>query len=809
MNFEPVRGMGRILRMIRRDFVRNPMATCINIVGLSLTVAVVLHIGKVVQYQHGFDKVRTSEYRVWMETWRDGDLQTSEGVTYPAVANVLQSYNEVVHISRSIGFTGILQTTEWEGRTIILETDQRIWCVEPEFLQMFPIDVTEGHAALENPFEVLVSQRIVDTYFNGESPVGQIIEEDGEEPFMITGVFADLDDQSFFTPDFIRSYASLAAHYENLTGRPTTIPTDSWDWPRMQIFFQLQAGADLTQLKSNLNRDIQEIKGLEDHIQEKYHLQPVPAMHLTSDAGEPFGTLGTLSKRLGYALLAAVLIVLITTINFFNLLLSNNLARAQEVGVRSVIGADRYSLFMQFVVENGWLIGTSFLIGMMLFELTAPLTSNLLQTTVPGLLTTDVLILACIALFLVLLASAFPLVVLMKTKPSFLLQGNLKPSGIWMFARRIFITIQFAVTMFLLVAVFVVYQQVNFMMRKEPGFTLEQLLVVKGPRNFDYETFSSNPDYIKNQLKALASVEDVTTSYSVPGKNMGAYELRRVGAQETAGRFYSSETDMNYLRFFGLEFIAGRNFSVDTQADDHTVILNESAMHMFGFESPEQALGEWITSPEQGNNREVIGIVKDVHHLSLHKGFLPTTYSLDPESRGFYTLKISQPSEQVITNVKAVFDQVFEGNSFEYFYLKDSFYEQYAADKVQNQVMGILLAISITLSCFGLFAIAALVINSRTREVGIRKILGASIHKLFGMITFRFLKLIILSSVLVIPISYVLLDQWLDGFAFRIAIDFWMLLLPFVITLFMALLTISYQSAKVSLINPVDTLRDE
>lgn len=377
-------------------------------------------------------------------------------------------------------------------------------------------------------------------------------------------------------------------------------------------------------------------------------------------------------------------------------------------------------------------------------------------------------------------------------------------------ARSLFTAIQFGITMFLLITVFVVYQQVSFMLQKEPGFELEQVLVVKGPRNFDYEEFSANPDYIKNALRNLAHVEDVTSSYSVPGNRMSAYELRRVGASEPAGRFYSSETDKNYLQFFGVEFLAGRNFSEDTEADYHTVILNESALNQFGFASPEEALGQWITSPEQDNNREIIGIVRDIHHLSLHQGFLPTTYSLDPESRGFYSVKVNtREPEGLLEQVKSVFDTVFAGNDFEYFFLEDSFYDQYTSDKAQGKVLALLFGISILLSCIGLFAMAALVINSRLREVGIRKVLGATVQGLFGLITFRFLKLIVISALIVMPGAWLLLNQWLDNYAFRISISYWMLVAPLVITLLLALLTISYQTITVALINPVDTIREE
>ena len=803
-----------------RQFFRNPLFSFINMMGLAIGMAACLLIGQYVSYELSYDEFYSEKdnlYRVWMERYQSGELQTSEARTYPALGEVLEK--EIAGVKKSLRTTtyrGSLLNYQIGGNEWKAFPASRICTAEPQILDMLSIKVLEGNTktALERPFTMMICESYAKAYFPNQNPLGKIIKEDGEEDFEITGVFADLPKNSSLQFQFIKSYSSLAQHFQLLTGRETNVPTHSWDWPRIETFVQLIPDANVEDIEFLLNESLLSHKSENQikQIEEKLYLQPIDEMHLYSERNQRYGSDNGQAQKLGFSLIIATLILLLAWINYVNLSTAKATMRAKEVGVRKTLGAVRTMLIKQFLFESFAINLFAAILAFTIFQLSLNTFNSYFNIGNDYSLLSHWqiwLITYLVFVFGAFISGLYPAWMLSSFRISHSVKGTL-PLFQTIPLRKALAILQFATTFILLTGTFGVYLQLKFMQEQDLGMNLEQIMIVKGPRAFDYEQFSANPNIVKQAWKNIPDVSKVSSSYSVPANGMSAYEVHRLDQPERSKRIYSHEVDHHFVDVYEINLIAGRNFSGEFASDDSAVLINQSALHQFGFTSPEAAIGQKISTPEEGYTRHIIGVVKDFHHQSLHHMPWPITLSLDTESRGFYSLKLqTEDLTSSIADIQAVFEEVFPGNVFEYFFADESFTLQYEEDQRFGHIFAGFALLALFVACLGLLGLSTLMAYQKRKEIGIRKILGASILHILSLLTKGYLSMITISVLLGAPIVFWGVQQWLDNYAFRMEFSIWLYLIPAVLLILIALFAVSWQTLRAAQANPIDALREE
>lgn len=805
-----------------RQFLRNPLFSFINIMGLAIGMAVCLLIGQYVSYEMSFDQFYPQKeriYRIWMERYQAGELRISEARSYPALGDVLK--NEISGIQQSI------RTTTYRGSLLSYQNEKgewkafpasRICTAEPAILDLLSIEVLTGNPqmALERPFTMMITERYAKTYFPNENPVGKIIKEDGDEEFEITGVFADLPSNSSLQFQFIKSYSSLAQHFYLLTGRETDVPTQSWDWPRIEFFVKLMPETNPDNIEVLLNEDLlsHKSKNLTEGIEEKLYLQPITDIHLHSERNQPYKSDNSQTLKLGFSLLIAFIILLLAWVNYINLSTARATMRAKEVGVRKTLGADRKMLIKQFLFESFAVNFLAIVLALTLFQaILIPFNIYFHISDSYSLLGQWEIWVVMTSIFIIgsFLSGIYPAWILSSFRVSQIIKGftNL-PTFQTISLRKALAILQFATTFILLAGTLGVYLQVQFMQQQDLGMNLEQIMVVKGPRAFDYELFSSNPDIVKQAWMNIPDVSLVSSSYSVPASGMSAYEIHRIDQPDRIHQIYSHEVDWHFVDVYEIELVAGRNFSSAFATDDSAVLINERALYQFGFSNPQEALGKRISTPEEGYMRHIIGVVKDFHHQSLHHSHWPMTLSLDTESRGFYSIKLQTNNlSSSISAIQAVYENIFPGNEFEYFFADENFAQQYEEDKRFGTIFASFAFLALFVACLGIFGLSTISVYQKRKEIGIRKILGATLFHIFSLLTKSYLSIILMAFLLGIPVVFWGLQQWLANFAFRMELSLGVFLFPASLLLLVALFTVSWQTLQAAQTNPIEALREE
>ena len=519
-------------------------------------------------------------------------------------------------------------------------------------------------------------------------------------------------------------------------------------------------------------------------------------------------------------LLVALFTSLIAWINYINLATARAIERAKEVGLRKVTGASGGDLLRQFLLEAVLLNSLSLCLAIGLVEVVQPGFNVLIGKSLSlHVLLNKSWMLVYAGFFVggILLSSLYPIFINLAVQPAAVLRGQGVPTGQGLLLRKTLVVFQFMLSMILITGSLVMYRQLTFMQRYDVGVTLNQLLVLNGPATTD-STYQSRLQQIKAGLLNNPAIKRVTASNLIPGKTIAGLSrtglVRRLNQreEESAGRYFFSQVDYDFQQTFGTRLVAGRWFSTNYGADavpGQSVVINETAARLLGYLSPVEAIGKRINYRVQ-STPTIIGVLKDYHQLSLRKVIDPIIFELDKAPDGYFTVRISQEKlPETIAAIQQVWQKVFPDSPFSYFFLDDFFNQQYQLDWTFAKLSGLFALLAIIVASLGLFGLAFQTTIQRTKEIGVRKVLGASVASIVTLLSKDFLKLVLIAVVIATPIAWWAMHRWLQDFAYKIDIEWWVFALSGFVAVGIALLTVSFQSVKAALMNPVKSLRSE
>jgi putative ABC transport system permease protein len=808
-----------------RNIVRNKTFSAINVFGLATGLAACFLIFEFVAFELSFDSFHAKldrTYRITNDRFQNGKLIQHGTIMYPTIGPVMaKDFPEIEEYSRLMpgGDMNVsVESRNFRG-DIAHFVDQR-------FFRVFDFKVLAGDRAtlLNEPYTVALSERTARKFFgfNGNdlsSLIGKtfLLSRD-TRPYEVKGVFENIPSNSHLQFDALISYATL------ITNDPEA--DNSWRWSDMRHYIVLKKGSDPKALEAKFPAFSERyFKGTEvTGSIEKFYLQPLKEAHLYSDYEYDIASTAS-GKAVWSMLIIAVFILVIAWINYINLTTSRAIDRAKEVGLRKVMGAFKSQLINQFVFETILLtvIATVIAIaltGMLQTSFNEIVGTDLSWNTLITKLTTAQL---CIATALLgggaIVAGFYPAFMLSRFQPATVLKGKFARSGKGNFMRKALVVFQFTMSAALICGTLVVSRQIDYMNTSDLGINLKDILVVHPPELVEYDSsFIGKVEEFKHDITNISGVASATTSWRLPGERLGRSFNIRVNGQPADLHYTVSHVgvDFDYFKTMEVDVLAGRSF---TPADHDpnfdklkTVIINKNAMRLFGFNSPQDAIGQQLLwGGEDGMRKwDIVGVVNDYHQEALQKPMEPMVFRPAYSTGSPISIKINPTNKaNVLAQVEASYRKFFAGNSFEYSFLEDRYKNQYADDKRFGKVIAIFTGLAIIVACLGLIGLSSYTAVLRTKEIGIRKVLGASVSNIVSILSVDFVRLVVIAGILSMPIAYVGVNRWLESYSYRINVGWTTLLIPVLIVVAIAAATIGFQVLKTALTKPVDTLKYE
>ena len=797
------------LKIALRNLAKNRIYTSINILGLAIGITCCLLIVMFVRHELSFDQFHSKSsriFRVAQKRTLEGSYEETPRLSLAAMELLINDFHEIEMGARILReFSPVL---EHEENQFI---EENFFFVDPAILDIFDFEFIRGNpkTALQAFNNVIITEEIARKYFGGIDPIGKNLtyRKWGQTlEFAVTGVIRSFPKNSHFHMDFLTPFESEQNLWDAMHGNDWYY-TGSWN------YLLLRESESARSLESKLDNFVQrhypeDLKGAT-----QLSLQPLTNIHLHSHLDNELENNGKMTHIYVFSAIAA-LVLLIACINFMNLATARSAYRAKEVGLRKVIGAFRSDLIWQFLGEAMILSFCSLLLSIGLVELSLPWFNNIIGRTVAVDYLGDpfvIPVLISLGLFVGLLAGSYPAFYLSAFLPVKVLKGTAGTSG-YVPLRKILVVGQFVVSMILLVGIAIISDQVDFMLNKDLGFNSEEIVFVKSQPAVNF-------DALKNELSSGSDIVEVIGGWSVPVSENAStinWQLFRPEEADKNRRLQMASTfiDYDYARMFSLKIVDGRYFSEEFTSDPaEAVIINETAANEFGW--LENIVGRQIEVfnmvGASTGMRRVIGVVKDFHFESLHDPIKPLVLSTN--GRGRYGNFIMRIKTENLSNTLSFIEDKWQAVAPQFplqlYFLNDDLNHLYQQEVKLNQIIKIFSVLAILISCLGLFGLSAFSAERRTKEIGIRKVVGASIVGVVMLLIKEFVKLVAVAFVIAAPLGFIIMNRWLQEFAYRIDIAPSTFLFAGAVAVLVALITVSYQAIKAALANPVEALRYE
>jgi putative ABC transport system permease protein len=782
------------LTIARRTLARSKGYAFINVAGLSVGMACAVLIVLYVIHETGFDAYHPDAERIYR-------METAGWATNPAAIGPYMT-DHFAEAERSARFLRVTRASV--ARENDFFSEKKFFFADstaPAVLAMNFILGSPAHA-LTAPNSVLLTCSTARKYFGDENPLGKTlrVETAASQFFTVTGVTEDVPEQSQFTFDFLASYSTLPSVPENDT-RP-------WVQSTVYTYVLLRPGADVPALERNITSVLNQHLGGEDSA--SVRLRPIREIHTHSDCEKEIEPLG--SARDNFILLTiAALVLALAAVNFVNLSTARSLKRAREIAMRKTLGAARGELIGQFMAESTVMAALSAVVAVILCEMLFPSFSSL--SGVPLSYYREMwAVLAGVSLVLAIvvgiIAGAYPALYLSRFQPAGLLRtggGTDDPSTGSALVRKGLVVFQFTISAALTAGALIIMRQMDYIRSKDIGIASGEVVVIP------ISAISADRyNALKEELLKNSAVHAVTASFSVPGERIVMDVVRPALAREKEYGIRMVLADFDFPETYGLGLAGGRSFTHDLMTDTAgTFMINEKAAALFGWDSP---AGHTMEYPGQKKNGPVVGVLKDFNFASLHAPVEPLVVSLNVNARYFKNIAVRiDPAERgrTVRSIQETWKSVLPGRPFEYYFLDESFRGLYAPETKLRAIVSTFTVIGIVVACMGLFGLVTLAVEKRVKEIGIRKVLGASAGGIVGLISADFLKLVILANVIACPIAAYGMNRWLQEFAYRTDVSPWIFAVTALATVVLAFFTVALQAFRAALANPVESLRYE
>jgi len=791
------------LKIALRNIKRHKAFSFINIAGLAIGMACCFLIYSYVQYELSYDKFHEDYkdiYRVINRQIGNVYLGTDYFSTSPALMapTMKEDFPEVLEAARVNTWSGLLCF----GNKRFNET---IHFADPEFFNIFTYPQLSGDLQdpIGEPLSMLITQKMARKYFDDENPVGKTIRFNNQFDFTVTGVLQDTPLNSHMQFDFLSSLFSLKSIIGGERGQRYL---NRWNSADFHSYIKLKKGTDPKVFQEKLLAFKNQYQG--EDSPGRFILQPLSSIHLYSHMNmemEPNSDV----RYLYIFSAVGFLIMLIACFNYMNLSTARSSHRAKEVGIRKVVGAERKSIVNQFLSESIISCSIALFSGLLLVYLFLPTFRVVFDRDLTFSLFSDVKLLgglSGIALFMGLLSGSYPALFLSSIHPVKIIKGNFRLStkGSSVF-RKSLVVIQFIISISLIIGALVIDKQRDFIKNKNLGFQKEHILYVL----IQNPDLRSNCQRIKSELSGNPQILDMTVSMHIParirGGSRGAYWEGREEVETLTT--YRTQVDYNYFNFYGIDVVKGRNFSKEFPSDQNNAyIVNETIADYIGWEDPIGQNFSWSGRSRMG---KVIGVVKDFHFFALHMPIDGLAIRLNPNGN-YLSLKIHPENmDKTIAFIEKKWKELSPEYPFTFSFLDDAIDRMYRTEQRLGKGINIFTTIAIFIACLGLFGLASFTAEQKTKEIGVRKILGAPILSIVYLLSHEFLKRVLLAAVLAAPLACFVMNKWLQNFAYRTNISIWTILISTVLVMIIALITVSYQSIKAATANPVDSLRYE
>ncbi|HMB91594.1 MAG TPA: ABC transporter permease [Rhodothermales bacterium] len=800
------------LKIALRNLRKHKGYSLINITGLAIGLACFTLIMLYVLDEFSYDRHYPDADRIYRIAL---DIEAGEGTQRTAQSPPVwttQMLEEFPEVEQAVRFKPPRQT--WMVSYQNEHFSEKRWAfADSNVFNMFDLPLARGNAqtALVAPFTVVISESMAEKYFKGEDPLGKIMSLDNQYDFEVTGIMADMPENSHFHFDFLASFVSMEDPNQLYLLNALTAP-----FPFSYSYLLLEEGTDPATLEARFPAFIEAHvppNALQGGVQPRAYLQPITSIHLHSHLEneiEANGEVGTV-----YIFLAiAGFLLLIACVNFMNLATARSAQRAKEVGMRKVVGAHRRNLIQQFLGESMMLALVALVIAlvMVVFALSPfnTLTGKVISfgdIMQPGFL----LLLLSVTLFAGLLAGSYPAFFLSAFRPAQVLKGDTRTGtgGIGTL-RKTLIVFQFGISLILIISTTIVYNQMEYARNIKLGFDKERVVVIQLTDPTPSNLF---PAY-KQAILRDPNVLSASASISVPAGLINQATVRPEEApMDASWQVQLYATDFDFVETMGMEMAAGRDLSKEYSLDStRAFLINETAARSFGWDDPQEAVGkEMRFTGGNANNppAQIVGVVKDFHSQSVHEPIAPTIMGFT--QFWFFAVVRIQTDDipATIASMRQTWEQMVPGYLFDYSFLNEDFDQLYKGEAVLGTLLGFFAVLTVFIACLGLFGLASFTAEQRTKEIGVRKSLGASVSSIVLLLSKEVTLLVGIAFVVAVPVAYFAMHRWLDGFAYHINIGMSTFILAGSLALLIAWLTVSYQSIKAALANPVNALRSE
>jgi putative ABC transport system permease protein len=800
------------LTSLLRYISRNRTFTLLNVLGLVIGMTAFMLIGQYAHHELTYDTFwphADRVYRLQLDRYDKGELATQWAAGCLGVGpDVKAAFPEVDSYVRMTSSNALLSYGDAYFK------EEGVYYASKEFFRVFGYPLVAGtdSTALDGPNKIVLSRSLAKKYFGDENPVGKTMRNNGETEYLVTGVFEDLPVNTHMELKALLSFAT----YARLMGRNDESELTYWQWDGFLTYIKLNENTAVHELERKMPALIEEKAG-EDmkrfNAGMEVHFMPIRNIHLDSDFIGEFKANGDRDTTY-FLMVIALLIILIAWINYINLSTAKSIDRAREVGVRKVMGGFRAQLVQQFLAESAVMnvLSVSLSVGAVVLLIPAfnSLTGRALGYDLffQPLFWGFILVLLCAG---TLLSGLYPAFVLAAFRPVEVLKGRFRNSDKGTILRKSLVVVQFVASITLIAGTFTVYRQITYMRNQKLGVDIDQTMVMRSPNVVADSIYGRQFQALKNQLLQYPEVSAVSASTSIPGgsPDWNAGGIRRLSQREEEQKQYRViMMDHDFIPAYGLEVVEGRPFSGEVSNEEATVLLNESASRHMGFANPSDAINDQIFF--WGDTFRIVGVLKDYRQESAKNDFEPLIFRYNATPGGFYSIKFNTSNvQQSLAKFEALWLQVFPGNPFDFFFLDDHYNRQYGRDQQFGKVFALFAGLAIFIACLGLFGLSSLTAAQRTKEIGVRKVLGASVGRILLLVSRDYLVLMMVSIVIAGPLIYWIMSGWLEAFANRIGLTWIMFAVPSIVVVLLGMATVSFHTVRAARTNPAQSLRYE